>query len=37
MEKAYKNKDANFTFIKWKNVDNVIEMLKEIRKEKCLQ
>ena len=37
MEKAYKNKDANFTFIKWKNVDNVIEMLKEIRKEKCPQ
>ena len=37
MEKAYENKDANFTFIKWKNVDNVIEMLKEIRKEKCLQ
>ncbi len=37
MEKAYENKDANFTFIKWKNVDNVIEMLKEIRKEKCPQ
>lgn len=34
MEKAYENKDANFTFIKWKSVDNVIEKLKKIREDK---
>ena len=32
MEEAYKNKDENYTFIRWKNIDNVIEELKKIRK-----
>ena len=32
MEEAYKNKDENYTFIRWKNIDNVINELKKIRK-----
>ena len=32
VEEAYKNKDENYTFIRWKNIDNVINELKKIRK-----
>ena len=31
MEKAYKNKDDKYTFIKWNNIDKKIEKLKEMR------
>ena len=31
MEKAYNNKDEKYSFIKWKNADNLIEQLKELR------
>ena len=37
MERAYKNKDTNYTFINWKNINEKIGMLKEMRKnlQKC--
>lgn len=32
MEEAYKNKDEKYTFIKWDRIDEIINNLKEIRK-----
>lgn len=34
MIEAKKNKDESYTFVNWKDIDKVINMLKEIRKEK---
>lgn len=31
MEKACKNKDENYTFIKWENIENMIQELKQLR------
>ena len=33
MEKAYKNKDESYTFIKWKNIEKVIKELKRLREK----
>ena len=32
MEEAYKNMDDSYTFVRWNNIEKLIEELKELRK-----
>ena len=34
MEELKKKNNSEYTFVKWENVEEIIEMLKKIRKEK---